>query len=108
MRLSGQAEDTRAVFAFVVDSDADKGEPARLPTEPTMIVETSPGNFHFWYFLEKAITDLAEVGEAIRAATGGITTPALSRSRIEFLGRRTIRMLRSKSADASMLSRLES
>src|SRR5215203_3663366 len=70
----GEARHTRAVFAYVVDSDADKGKAARLPLEPTMIAETSPGNFHYWFFLENAITDIAEaqeLGDRLRAACGG-------------------------------------
>jgi hypothetical protein len=69
----GKIEDTIAVFALSVDSDADKGL-AWTPTVPvSLTVETSPGNAHHWLFLEKAITvDLAkELGERLKAAVGG-------------------------------------
>src|SRR6516165_8589644 len=53
----GTLKDTVAVFALVVDSDADKGmgwtPPATI--RPSMTVETSPGNFQFWFFLRAAI-----------------------------------------------------
>jgi putative DNA primase/helicase len=67
----GKLEDTVAVFALVVDSDADKGA-AWSPTVPTSLaVETSPGNMHAWFFLERAVdapTGQAQ-GERLRAAT---------------------------------------
>src|SRR5262249_20717033 len=48
----GKLADTIAVFALVVDSDADRGmgwtPPATI--RPSMIVETSPGNYQFWFF----------------------------------------------------------
>src|SRR5262249_54549042 len=41
-------------------------------TRPSMTVETSPGNFQFWYFLREAVApDVAQkLGERIRRATG--------------------------------------
>jgi hypothetical protein len=67
----GGLADTVAVFALVVDSDADKGA-AWTPVVPTSLaVETSPGNAHFWFFLESAV-DAATgqaLGERLRAAT---------------------------------------
>ena len=67
----GRLEDTRAVFAIVIDSDADK-EMGWIPTvPPSLTVATSPGNFQYWFFLREAVS--AEVGKAlgerIRAAT---------------------------------------
>jgi predicted transcriptional regulator len=67
----GKLEDTRAVFALTIDSDADKGM-GWSPTMPvSMTVATSPGNFQYWLFLRQAIS--AETGKAlgerIRAAT---------------------------------------
>jgi len=59
----GGLADTVAVFALVVDSDADKGK-AWTPTVPTSLaVETSPGNTHFWFFLENAVD--ADTGKAL-------------------------------------------
>src|ERR1700751_2522499 len=48
----GKLEDVAGVFALVIDSDADKQmrwEP-NGSTSPSMSVETSPGNFQYWYF----------------------------------------------------------
>ena len=72
-RARGAADATRGVFAFVVDADADKGKPATLPVEPSLIVESSPGNLHYWLFLDRALTadEAKPIGEAIRAGIGG-------------------------------------
>jgi len=67
----GGLNDTVAVFALVVDSDADKNK-AWSPTVPTSLaVETSPGNTHFWLFLENAVdADTGKaLGDRLRAAT---------------------------------------
>jgi hypothetical protein len=81
----GGTEDTEWVFAFVTDSDADKGKGFELgDIRPTMTVESSPGNHHYWFFLEKTIPadDLAKrVGDAMRkagsdpGATGKVAQP---------------------------------
>jgi hypothetical protein len=67
----GGLKDTVAVFALVVDSDIDKGK-AWTPTVPvSLVVETSPGNAHDWFFLEQAVdapTGQA-LGERLRAVT---------------------------------------
>jgi hypothetical protein len=68
----GKLTDTVGVFALVVDSDADKGMgwTPTPTTRPSMTVETSPGNFQFWFFLREAIgPELAQkLGERIRRA----------------------------------------
>jgi hypothetical protein len=67
----GEASDTVAVFALVVDSDADKDE-AWTPTVPvSLTVETSPGNAHCWFFLERAVDAKAgkALGDRMRVAT---------------------------------------
>jgi hypothetical protein len=67
----GGLKDTVAVFALVVDSDVDKGA-GWMPTVPTSLaVETSPGNAHFWFFLEQAVDPATgqALGERLRAAT---------------------------------------
>jgi hypothetical protein len=81
----GTLADTVAVFALVIDSDADKGmgwtPPG--PIRASMTVETSPGNFQFWFFLRTAITAgvAQSLGERIRHAvnsdhdTGNPTQP---------------------------------
>jgi AAA domain/RepB DNA-primase from phage plasmid/IclR helix-turn-helix domain len=66
----GALADTVGVFALVIDSDADKGM-GWTPTVPvSMTVETSPGNFQFWFFLREAISaeHAQRLGERIRAA----------------------------------------
>jgi RepB DNA-primase from phage plasmid/Family of unknown function (DUF5906) len=79
----GKIEDTVAVFALVIDSDADK-QMAWSPTvRPSLTVETSPGNFHYWFFLKEAVsTEIGKaLGERIRNAahadhdSGTITQP---------------------------------
>jgi len=67
----GEAADTIAVFALVVDSDADKNE-AWTPTVPVSLgVETSPGNEHSWLFWEHALDFKTgyELGTRLRSAT---------------------------------------
>src|SRR5262249_9544420 len=81
----GALAETVAVFALVIDSDADKGMGWTPPATicPTMTVETSPGNHQFWFFLRTAITaGVAQyLGERIRRAinsdhdTGNPTQP---------------------------------
>jgi hypothetical protein len=70
----GKLEDTAWVWAFVVDSDSDKNK-SWLPTPaqaPSLVVETSPGNHHFWFFLDKAIraAEAKPLGDRIRASVG--------------------------------------
>jgi hypothetical protein len=68
----GDAHHTTAVWALVIDSDADIGKASTATLEPSMTVQTSPGNRHYWYFLERAITAEAakEIGSAMRQHTG--------------------------------------
>lgn len=70
----GKLSDTVAVFALVIDSDADKGMGwVPLDTiQPSMIVESSPGNFHYWFFLDKAVDAQTgqQLGERIRKCAG--------------------------------------
>jgi putative DNA primase/helicase len=83
--VRGDTEDTAWVFAFVIDSDADKGKGFDLGgIVPTLTVESSSGNAHHWFFLEKAIPadDVAkQVGDAMRkagsdpGATGKVAQP---------------------------------
>lgn len=79
----GKLGDTRGVFAFVIDADNDKGKGGSSTAEPTLAVETSPGNAHHWLGLSRALTpdEAKPIGEAIRAgsgadsATGVLTQP---------------------------------
>ena len=68
----GRIEETVWVLGFVVDSDADKGKAGNVTAEPTLEVETSPGNRHLWYLLNRAIpvAQAKPVGEAIRRSAG--------------------------------------
>src|SRR5262249_2097130 len=64
----GEATDTIAVFALVVDSDADKNE-AWTPNVPVSLsVETSPGNGHSWLFSERALDPKNGAGKGLRGA----------------------------------------
>lgn len=79
----GKISDTRGVFAFVIDADNDKGKGGSSTAEPTLAVETSPGNAHHWLGLARALVpdEAKPIGEAIRAgsgadsATGVLTQP---------------------------------
>jgi putative DNA primase/helicase len=68
----GDLNDTRYVFALVVDSDADKAKGCNLSVRPSLTVETSPGNHHFWFFLSRPICadEARTIGDAMRASTG--------------------------------------
>jgi hypothetical protein len=66
----GGLNDTVAVFALVIDSDADKGMGWKPNVPVSLTVETSPGNFQFWFFLRAAIAAerAHKLGERIRRA----------------------------------------
>ena len=68
----GELGDTRHVFALVIDSDADKGMGATIAVKPSLVVETSPGNFHYWFLLACAIDAgrAQQIGQAIRDGSG--------------------------------------
>ena len=81
----GGYDDTVAVFSLIVDSDADKqmGWEPNASASPSMSVETSPGNFQYWYFFRDAVAaDIGQqLGERIRKAvncdhdTGNVVQP---------------------------------
>jgi hypothetical protein len=68
----GTLADTAWVFGLVADGDADKGKGGSITVRPSLVVETSPGNFHYWYLFTRAIpADQAKIiGDAIRAGSG--------------------------------------
>jgi hypothetical protein len=68
----GNASHSAGVFALVIDNDADTGKASTSILPPSMRIETSPGNRHDWYFLERAITAKAasEIGTTMRHHTG--------------------------------------
>ena len=73
-RARGEFEATVCCFALIIDSDADKNM-AWIPpagVDPTLTVETSPGNHQFWFFLDEAVSPgrAKALGDRIRKATG--------------------------------------
>jgi hypothetical protein len=68
----GALEDTAWVFGVVADCDADKGKGGNITVRPSLVIETSPGNFHFWYLFTHAIpAEQAKlIGDAVRASSG--------------------------------------
>jgi hypothetical protein len=71
-RQRGTFEDTAWVFGLVADCDADKNKGGNITVRPSLVIETSPGNFHFWYLFTRAIsaTQAKLIGDAIRASSG--------------------------------------
>jgi hypothetical protein len=68
----GGLEDTAWVFGLVADCDADKGMGGNITVRPSLVIETSPGNFHYWYLFTRAIPagQAKLIGDAIRASSG--------------------------------------
>ena len=68
----GTLTDTVLVFGLVADCDADKGKGGNITVRPSLVIETSPGNFHYWYLFTHAIsaTKAKIIGDAIRANAG--------------------------------------
>ena len=69
----GKIDATSAVFAFVIDRDADREKAGRLINgDASAVVETSSGNTHEWLFLSRALNATAAktIGTAIRKACG--------------------------------------
>jgi hypothetical protein len=67
----GGLEDTVWVFGLVADCDADKNKGGNITARPSLAIETSPGNFHLWYLLTRAIpaAQAKLIGDAIRASS---------------------------------------
>src|SRR5262249_22736945 len=70
--LRGGLADTAWVFGLVIDGDADKGKGGTITVRPSLVIETSPGNFHYWYLFTRAISaeQARVIGDAIRANSG--------------------------------------
>jgi hypothetical protein len=68
----GALRDTEFVFGLVVDVDHDKGMGGAVTARPSLVVETSPGNYHYWYLFDRpvAASPAKALGDAIRAAAG--------------------------------------
>jgi hypothetical protein len=71
-RGRGKLESTIGCFAFVVDHDSDVGKAGTINGHASVLVETSPGNIHEWFFLDRALSagEAKPLGEAIRKASG--------------------------------------
>jgi hypothetical protein len=65
----GKMHETCWVFALVIDSDGDKGR--AWAGDASLVVETSPGNHQYWFFLDEAITaeEARRIGAGMRATT---------------------------------------
>jgi hypothetical protein len=74
----GKAESTICVFAVVTDLDNDRaGKGGAVVGDPSVVVETSPGNFQAWYFVCPVIKGWAELNslrEIVKAAGGDACT----------------------------------
>lgn len=69
----GGVDDTVFVFALVVDDDRDRGRSCKLDIEPSLIVESSPGNRHLWLFFDRPMGRPAiELGRRLRGAAGDV------------------------------------
>jgi hypothetical protein len=68
----GGLDDTEFVFGLVVDSDNDKGKGGTITARPSFVIETSSGNYHYWYFFAQraAARRAQQIGDAMRASTG--------------------------------------
>jgi hypothetical protein len=71
----GKRDATIGLFAFVIDSDADKGRAGRvdhIDGGASAIIETSPGNRHIWLLLHRALSaaDAKGLGDMIRKGSG--------------------------------------
>ena len=68
----GTFDDTVFVFAVVVDADNDKGKGGTASLRPSLTVETSPGNFHYWYLFDRPVSaqQAKLIGDTLRIATG--------------------------------------
>ena len=78
----GDAGYTVAVFGLARDNDADKNKTAKAALQPSLRVETSPGNYHDIFFAsERLSVEVAkEIGAGMRGGggdsdTGTITQP---------------------------------
>ena len=68
----GAIEDTVWVLGFVVDSDADKGKAGNVTAEPTLEVETSPGNRHLLVSAQSGDPSLHKRSRSGRPSAGAL------------------------------------
>ena len=71
-KARGTIADTEFVFGLVVDADHDKGKGGNGVVRPSLTVETSPGNFHYWYLFDKPgeAEEGRRIGDLVRAHSG--------------------------------------
>ena len=74
---------------------------------PSLTVETSPGNFHYWYLFDQPVAadEAKRVGDLIRVTPEPTRTPASSRSAIGCPARPITRRKRNRRAAARPWSR---
>jgi len=98
----GGIDDTAWVFGLVADCDADKNKGGNITARPSIAVETSIGNFHLWYLLDRAIpaAQAKLIGDAIRANSGADQDTASSRNVTVWPAPPTSHRRRSAPADA--------
>jgi hypothetical protein len=71
-KARGTIADTGFVFGLVVDADHDKGKGGVVTVPPTLAVETSRGNRHYWYLFDKPgeAEEGRRIGDLVRAHSG--------------------------------------
>jgi hypothetical protein len=71
-RQRGAIGDTVWVLGLVVDRDADKNKAGNVTAEPTLEIETSPGNSHLWFLFDQAVpaAQAKSIGEILRKSAG--------------------------------------
>lgn len=69
----GKETDIVAVLGLAADLDADTGKTGTMPIEPSLIIETSPGNYQAIVLFDKPIVpaEAIPLAKALQAATGG-------------------------------------
>jgi hypothetical protein len=68
----GSLNDTELVFGLVIDADHDKARDGAVTVRPSLVVETSRGNFHYWYLFDRPVAaqQAKLIGDAVRACAG--------------------------------------
>lgn len=75
----GAIDDTEFVFGLVINSDSDKGKGGVITARPSLTIETSSGNYHYWYLFDQrtAARRAQQIGDAMRVATGADSDSAV-------------------------------
>ncbi len=103
----GAIADTEFVFGLVIDADHDKGKGGNGVVRPSLTVETSPGNFHYWYLFDQPVAATRQSGSATSSAPipEPTRTPASSPSATGCPARPTTRRKPSRRAGGQAWSR---